>query len=86
MELSGQLHAPDALTPCLDTRYIGCRRNLVGIATRPWAGRPRRRGSIPGRKKYFSLLHSVQIGSRDHTASYKTCTENRLLGGKAAGA
>jgi hypothetical protein len=28
------------------------------------------RGSIPSRKKKFSLLHSVQTGCRAHTASY----------------
>jgi hypothetical protein len=38
-------------------------------------------GSIPSRGIYFSVLHSAQIGSGAHTASYPVGT-----GGKAVGA
>jgi hypothetical protein len=41
-------------------------------------------GSIPGRGKGFSLLHSVQTGFGAHLASYPMCT-GALPGVKAAG-
>jgi hypothetical protein len=40
------------------------------------------RGSIPGRGKRFSLLHSVQTGSEDHLPSYQMGTEGSFPGGK----
>jgi hypothetical protein len=43
-------------------------------------------GSIPCRsKKDFSLLHTVQIGSAVHPASYITVTGDAFPGGKEAG-
>jgi hypothetical protein len=41
------------------------------------------RGSIPGRGKRFSLLHSVQTGSGAHPASYPMGTAGDFPGGKA---
>jgi hypothetical protein len=43
------------------------------------------RGSIPGRGKKFSPLHSVQNGSGVHPASYPKGTGSTFPGGKAAG-
>jgi hypothetical protein len=42
------------------------------------------RSSIPGRGKNFSLLHSVQNGSRVHTASYPMGKGCSFPVGKAA--
>jgi hypothetical protein len=44
--------------------------NVVGIVTRLWAGRPRNRGSIPGRGTSFSYSpQDVQIDSGAHSVS-----------------
>jgi hypothetical protein len=39
-------------------------------------------GSIPGRSRDFSLLHSVQTGSGAHPASYPRGTGDSFLRGK----
>jgi hypothetical protein len=44
------------------------------------------RCSIPGKDKRFSLLHSVQIGSGAHPASYPMGARGSFSRGKAAGA
>jgi hypothetical protein len=41
-------------------------------------------GSIPGRVKIFSLLHSVQTSSGAHPASHPMGTEGSFSEGKAA--
>jgi hypothetical protein len=43
-------------------------------------------GSIPGKGRDFSLLHSVQTGSGAQPASYAMGTGGSLFGGKAAAA
>jgi hypothetical protein len=43
-------------------------------------------GSIPGRDKGFSLLHSVQTGYEVHSASYPMGTDGYFSGGTVAGA
>jgi hypothetical protein len=37
------------------------------------------RGSIPGKRKDFSLLHNVHTGSEAHPAPYKIGTEGSLM-------
>jgi hypothetical protein len=59
------------------------RGGSVGIAA---GQRPDGSGSIPGRDKKFSLLHSVQTGSGAHLASHPVGTGGSLPWGKAAGA
>jgi hypothetical protein len=44
------------------------------------------RSLIPGRGKYFPLLHSVQTGSGVHPASYPMYNIRSFPGGKVAGA
>jgi hypothetical protein len=56
----------------------------VGIVTRPWAGRSRNRGSIPGKDKRFSLLYIVHTNSGAHLASYTVGTGCCFPGSKAA--
>jgi hypothetical protein len=41
-------------------------------------------GSIPGRGKRFSVLYSVQTGSRPHPASYPMNTWGFSPGGKSS--
>jgi hypothetical protein len=50
------------------------------------AGWQRNRGSIPGRRMRFSLLHSVQTGTGTQPASYPMGTGGSFPGGKVAGA
>jgi hypothetical protein len=57
--------------------------SLVGIGTRLRAGRPRSRGSIPGKASDFSLLHSVQTGSGSHPESYTRGPRVKLQGREA---
>jgi hypothetical protein len=60
------------------------RESSVVIATGPRAGRPRNRGSIPG--KGISLLHSSDTGTGAHPTFCRVGTgEGCLPGGKAAG-
>jgi hypothetical protein len=71
----------------MDRFEINCGgRSCVGIFY--WdslqAGRPRGRGSSPGRVKNF--LHVVQTGSGADPASYSMGTGGSFPGGKAAGA
>jgi hypothetical protein len=54
--------------------------------TRLQAERLRSWGSIPGRSKRFSLLHSVQIGCGTQLASYTMGNCGSFPGGKTAGA
>ena len=50
------------------------------------AGRPKNCGSIPGKgKRFLSLLHSVQAGSRAHPVSYSMDTRWYFRGGKVVG-
>lgn len=37
--------------------------DIIGIVIRPQAGTSRNRGSIPGKERCSSLLHSAQTGS-----------------------
>jgi hypothetical protein len=58
----------------------------VDIVTRPWAGRPKNQGSIPGRSKRFSF--SLQRPDQLHSPPSLLDYEYRkpLPGGKATGA
>jgi hypothetical protein len=42
-------------------------------------------GSILGKTRFLSLLHSVETGSGPHTASYPMSAGEDFLGGKVAG-
>jgi hypothetical protein len=57
-----------------------------GITTRLLAGRPRNRGSIPGRDKRDSLPDIVQTCSGAHAVSCTVGTVGSFTGDKAAGA
>jgi hypothetical protein len=61
--------------------YVG--GSSVGVAT---GYRPDGQGSIPGRARDLSLLHSVQTGSGAHPSSYLMGTGDSFHEGKAAGA
>jgi hypothetical protein len=56
----------------------------VGITTRLRAGRPRVRGSIPGRGKRIFSLHNIQTASGAHPAPHTMGTGECIPGGKAA--
>jgi hypothetical protein len=59
--------------------------DVVGVMTRPLAGRPRNRGSFPGRNLIFSLLRNVCTGSEPYLVSFSVSTCRPFLGGKTDG-
>jgi hypothetical protein len=67
---------------CQTLRVEGSGDSSVGIATDYGLDD---RGSIPGRARYFSVLHSAQANSGTHPASSPLDTGGSFRGGKAAG-
>jgi hypothetical protein len=50
-----------------------------------WDGWQRTGGSIPGRGKKFSFVHTLQTGSKADSASSSIGTRGSYVKGKAAG-
>jgi hypothetical protein len=57
------------MTLTIESLRIGSRDSSVSTATRLRVGRPRNRGSIPGRDKRFSLLYNIKTGFGVHPTS-----------------
>ena len=58
--------------------------STVCIVARLWAGQSRNYGSIPRKDKGFSLLQSIQAGTKAYPPSYSTSMGAFLTRGKEA--